>query len=161
MSSDGANVHTLDTFRPILKQLALSLAPPAPGARPAGKAIDSAQIRDLLEHLADASFTSNHQHHAMLGSALTALRLTGLDANAEVLAVASEVFLARSIDVSVPDLEVEDTTQYAGSLDLVGTGGDGQNTFNVSTTAAIVAAGVPGIKVCKVSRCSFTCMHAR
>lgn len=151
-AANGVKVHTLDTFRPILKQLALSLAPPSPGARPAGAAINAAQVRELLEHLADASFTSNQQHHAMLGSALTALRLTGLDASAEVLAMASEVFLARSIDVSVPDLDVADKEQYAGSLDLVGTGGDGQDTFNVSTTAAIVAAGVPGIKVCKVSR---------
>lgn len=38
--------------------------------------------------------------------------------------------------------------------DIVGTGGDGQNTFNVSTTAGIVAAGA-GLRVYKV-RLSFS-----
>lgn len=34
-------------------------------------------------------------------------------------------------------------------VDIVGTGGDGQNTFNVSSTSAIVASGIPGIRVAK------------
>lgn len=152
MSTKPAPVHTLDTFRAILKQLTLSLAAPSPSAPPAGAAISPSQIRELLEHLADADFTANGDHHAMLGSALTMLRLTGLDASAEVLAVAAEVFLAHSVEINVPHLELAEEGQYTGCLDLVGTGGDGQDTFNVSTTAAIVAAGVPGVKVCKVSR---------
>lgn len=38
--------------------------------------------------------------------------------------------------------------------DIVGTGGDGHNTFNVSTTAGIVAAGA-GCRVYKVSSSNY------
>lgn len=43
-----------------------------------------------------------------------------------------------------------DRSKLGGKMfvDIVGTGGDGKNTFNVSTTAAIVAAGM-GMDVCK------------
>lgn len=40
-------------------------------------------------------------------------------------------------------------TERRGYIDIVGTGGDGQNTFNVSTTASIVASGIPGLNICK------------
>lgn len=47
------------------------------------------------------------------------------------------------LDLSVPlNLDGQDT------LDMVGTGGDGKNTFNISTTACVVVAGA-GYKVTK------------
>jgi hypothetical protein len=146
-------MHSLDTFRPLLKALVLSLSPPHASRAP-GAPLSASQLHSLLAHLADADFTSNVAHHALLGAALTALRLSGLDAQPETLALASEVFLARSIGVHVPPpppQQADEEAVYTGTLDLVGTGGDGQDTFNVSTTAAIVAAGVPGVRVCKVS----------
>lgn len=55
-------------------------------------------------------------------------------------------------DVDPRDFEIQQEIEdYNGSLDLVGTGGDGHDTFNVSTTAAMVASGVKGVRICKVS----------
>ncbi|OBA20112.1 hypothetical protein METBIDRAFT_45516 [Metschnikowia bicuspidata var. bicuspidata NRRL YB-4993] len=73
---------------------------------------------------------------------LTALRMRGLDHEPEFIAAAVSTILEFS-DI-VPTSELSES----GYIDIVGTGGDGQNTFNVSTSAAIVAAGM-GLKVCK------------
>lgn len=77
-----------------------------------------------------------------MASFLTALRLTGLDQYPEFIAAAAKRLMleAQRIDPAVVDPE--------GYIDIVGTGGDGQNTFNVSTTASIVGAGI-GINICK------------
>lgn len=77
-----------------------------------------------------------------IASFLTALRLRGLDHQPEFIAAAVQTILEFS-DVIPPSL-----VDPQGYVDIVGTGGDGQDTFNVSTSAAIVAAGM-NIKVCK------------
>lgn len=73
---------------------------------------------------------------------LSILRLRGLDQEANFIAAAVTTVLefAKNIPPETVDLE--------GYIDIVGTGGDGQNTFNVSTSAAIIAAGM-GLPVCK------------
>lgn len=79
-------------------------------------------------------------------SFLTALRASGLDHKAEYIAQAARAVLQYS------DLVADDAVRGGSKervLDVVGTGGDGQNTFNVSTSAAIVAAGIPGLRVYK------------
>ena len=73
---------------------------------------------------------------AQLGAFLTALRLKG-EATEEIAGMAT-VMREFSLKVNVPGRLV----------DSVGTGGDGHDTFNISTAAAFVAAGA-GVKVAK------------
>lgn len=73
---------------------------------------------------------------------LTALRVRGVDQQAEFIAAAAATSLEHAYTIP------KDKVSAAGYIDIVGTGGDGQNTFNVSTSAAIVAAGI-GLPVCK------------
>jgi anthranilate phosphoribosyltransferase len=73
---------------------------------------------------------------AQLGSFLTALRLKG--ESTEEIAGMATVMREFALKVNVDGMLV----------DSVGTGGDGLNTFNISTAAAFVAAGA-GLKVAK------------
>ncbi|KAK9465401.1 glycosyl transferase family, a/b domain-containing protein [Lipomyces arxii] len=69
---------------------------------------------------------------------LTALRLRAFDQDPAMIAAAVETMRRFALELDVDGAYV----------DVVGTGGDGKNTFNVSTTAGLVAAGM-GIRVCK------------
>ncbi|CAN3376963.1 hypothetical protein DIURU_001735 [Diutina rugosa] len=77
-----------------------------------------------------------------LASFLTALSMKGLNTQAEYIAAAVATVLEFAHIVPAEELHED------GYVDIVGTGGDGQNTFNVSTSSAIVAAGM-GLQVCK------------
>ncbi|KAF9966273.1 anthranilate phosphoribosyltransferase [Mortierella alpina] len=81
--------------------------------------------------------------HAQIGAYLVGLKLNKLDAEPAVVA-------ACAIEMSNHGLPIpfEDASLQEQLVDIVGTGGDGHDTFNVSTTAAIVAAGA-GCKVAK------------
>ena len=94
-------------------------------------------------------FTSPTSAHAVpppaqLASFLTALHTSHLDSHPDFLATAASFLKRLAVKADVEGYE-EDFV-----VDVVGTGGDGHDTFNVSTTAAIVAAGA-GARVCKVS----------
>ncbi|KAF9583639.1 anthranilate phosphoribosyltransferase [Lunasporangiospora selenospora] len=82
--------------------------------------------------------------HAQIGAYLVALKLTRLDADPAILA--SCAIEMRNHGLPIPFNS--DSTLQDQLVDIVGTGGDGHDTFNVSTTAAIVAAGA-GCKVAK------------
>ena len=88
---------------------------------------------------------------AQIGSFITALRLKG--ESVDEIAGAAKAMRAKAtkicgnnhiVNIDRDEINIEDEI----ILDIVGTGGDGTRTFNVSTTTAFVAAG-GGIKVAK------------
>lgn len=95
-----------------------------------------------FEHLLDPSSTLPSQ----IGSFLTALHLSGREGDVDILAGGAEVLRRYAIVVDVPEEETNSKPRMV--VDIVGTGGDGHNTFNVSTTAAVIAAGA-GARVYK------------
>ncbi|NGZ13500.1 anthranilate phosphoribosyltransferase [Vibrio aestuarianus] len=73
----------------------------------------------------------------LMAAVLTALKIKG--ETPQEIAGAAKALLANASPFPRPDYDF---------ADIVGTGGDGSNTFNISTTAAFVAAGC-GVKVAK------------
>ncbi|TFY62057.1 hypothetical protein EVJ58_g4102 [Rhodofomes roseus] len=97
---------------------------------------------DDLRITLDLLFTPDVVQPVQIGSFLTALHVEHLERRPEYLAAAAEVVRARALKTAVQDAENDFV------VDIVGTGGDGHNTYNVSTTAAVVAAGA-GARVIK------------
>lgn len=75
---------------------------------------------------------------AQIACFLTALRLKG--ETAEEITAAARVMRRKSLNVPVKN--------RTGLVDIVGTGGDGANTFNISTASAFVACGA-GLRIAK------------
>ncbi len=73
---------------------------------------------------------------AQLGAFLTALNMKG--ETGDEIAGLAEIMRAKALRVMTD----------GPALDIVGTGGDGLNTFNISTAAALVAAGA-GVRIAK------------
>jgi anthranilate phosphoribosyltransferase len=109
----------------------------------------SEQVRTALAAVVEGKTLSMDQAHAAMGSVmdgeatpaqlaalLVALRMRG--ETVEELAGFAAAMRERSLRVEAPE----------GAIDTCGTGGDGSNTFNISTAAALVvaAAGVPVAK---------------
>src|SRR6202795_1146388 len=106
-------------------------------------------VRAALATIVDGGSLSIEEAHGALGSvmdgeptpALLAALLMGLRMRGETvdeLAGFAVAMRERVVRVEAPE----------GAIDVVGTGGDGSGTFNISTTAALVAAaaGVPVAK---------------
>lgn len=117
-----------ETFAPLLKKLVVN---------PAGFSLDD--VRAAFYHLAAPAGA----HPSQMGAFLAALHLTGKDAEPSVVAACADVMQRHALSVDVGEFGLGPV------CDIVGTGGDGHNTFNVSTTAGIVAAGA-GCRVYKV-----------
>lgn len=78
------------------------------------------------------------------------LRGSGVDQLPAFIAAAAQRMMKAASKLDMKELPLgPDGGDRRGYIDIVGTGGDGQNTFNVSTTASIVASGIPGVDVCK------------
>jgi len=101
----------------------------------------SDDLRVALNHL----FTTQSIDPTQIGAFLTALHINRVERRPDSLAAAAQVLRERALKAVVEDRDNDFI------VDIVGTGGDGHNTFNVSTAAAIVAAGA-GARVVKVSR---------
>ncbi|KAF9189569.1 anthranilate phosphoribosyltransferase [Haplosporangium sp. Z 767] len=82
--------------------------------------------------------------HAQIGAYLVGLKLNKLDAEPAIVAACAVEMSQHGLPI--PFGEYHNLKEQL--VDIVGTGGDGHDTFNVSTTAAIVAAGA-GCKVAK------------
>jgi anthranilate phosphoribosyltransferase len=80
---------------------------------------------------------SGEATEAQIGAFIAGLRLTG--ETPEIIAGCAEVMRANATPVKCDD---------SNAVDIVGTGGDGAHTFNISTTAAFVIAGA-GVTVAK------------
>ena len=96
-----------------------------------GKRLSMAEARAAMGSVMDGEATP-----AQLAALLVALRMRG--ETVEELAGFASAMRDRVLRVTAPE----------GAIDTCGTGGDGSNTFNISTAAALVAASA-GIPVAK------------
>ena len=96
-----------------------------------GRALSEEEARAAMGSVMDGEATASQ-----LAALLVALRMRG--ESVDELAGFATAMRERVLAVDAP----------AGAIDVVGTGGDGSRTFNISTTAALVvaAAGVPVAK---------------
>lgn len=96
-----------------------------------GKSLTMAEAAEVMEEIMTDKVTP-----AQFGAFVTALRIKG--ETVEEIAGLAGVMRAKATRVVIAE----------PVLDIVGTGGDGSNTFNISTTAAFVVAGAR-LKVAK------------
>ncbi len=101
-----------------------------------GQHLDEAQMTAVMQEIMSGQATD-----AQIGSFITALRMKGETIDEIVGAVRVMREKATFVDTGI------DTAKDV-LLDIVGTGGDGSGTFNVSTTSAFVIAGA-GVPVAK------------
>jgi anthranilate phosphoribosyltransferase len=128
LTHEDPKTYTQATFKPLLHKLVKT-----------PEYFNPHDLQLALEHV----LTPGSVDPTQIGAFLTALHISRLERRPESLAVAASLLRSRAVPASVEHGD-EDFV-----VDIVGTGGDGHNTFNVSTTAAIVAAGA-GARVIKV-----------
>ncbi|KAI1102743.1 anthranilate phosphoribosyltransferase [Jackrogersella minutella] len=111
---------------------------------PAKENVTAKEIADAL-----ALIFTNQLSPVQTTSLLTALHFTGWDRRADVLAEASAAMRHHAAKIDFAGFESvvakrrRPEGNYNGGLcDIVGTGGDSHNTFNISTTSSILASSL-------------------
>ncbi|KAG8936480.1 anthranilate phosphoribosyltransferase [Tulasnella sp. 419] len=127
-SQETQMTYTPTTFKPILQHL---IDHP--------QSFTHEETTQAFHHLAQPDFSGATP--VQVGAFLMALKYSNKAHSPDVISSAAEVMRLYATPLK---LENEDDV----IVDIVGTGGDGHNAFNVSTTAAIVVAGA-GVRVCK------------
>src|SRR5438132_3473074 len=105
-----------------------------------------AQGRSLSESEAEAAFDiimSGNATASQMGAFLMALRVRG--ESVDEITGAARIMRAKALTIDAPP----------GTIDTVGTGGDGSGSFNISTASALVAAG-SGVPVAKHGNRAFS-----
>jgi len=97
-----------------------------------GKSLSRSEMQAVMHQL-----MSGECSDAQIGGLLIALRMKGETVDEITAAAQVMASLSAKVEVNAPNL-----------IDIVGTGGDGTSTFNVSTAASFVAAGA-GASVAK------------
>lgn len=93
-----------------------------------GEDLSGDEVREVIRQI-----MAGEMEHATVAGILMGLAAKG--PTAEELAAAAEVMRAHATHLNAPD----------GAIDTCGTGGDGISTYNVSTTAAIIAAAAGAV----------------
>ncbi len=107
-------------------------------------------MKKILTHLTNHGALTSAQAHDIL------TKITKEEYNPSQIAAFITVFLMRGVSVeelsgfrsALMDLCIKVDTGNMQTIDVCGTGGDGKNTFNISTLSAFVVAGA-GYKVTK------------
>lgn len=94
--------------------------------------LTQAEAKDMMMHI-----TAGECNDAQLAAILALIQMRGI--TVDELIGFREALLERRVPIDLSDYN---------PIDIVGTGGDGKNTFNISTTACFVVAGA-GYKVAK------------
>ncbi|KAK0392534.1 hypothetical protein NLU13_2029 [Sarocladium strictum] len=131
--SEQAEALPLIDIKPLLTKLWPSTASVTP-----------AEIAYAISH-----FFTNQVTEAQTASLLMALHFTQMDFRADVLAECARVMLQAAAPIPVEELKEvierrgkKEGAYNGGLCDIVGTGGDSHNTFNISTTASIIASAL-------------------
>ncbi|KOS16672.1 Anthranilate phosphoribosyltransferase [Escovopsis weberi] len=106
--------------------------------------VDADEIAEAISH-----FFTNQVSEAQAASLLMALHFTRLDFRPEVLAKCAGAMLKAAAPIPIKELRQtlqarcrKEGNYHGGLCDIVGTGGDSHDTFNVSTTASILASAL-------------------